>query len=87
MTVMTDKYPEENSWTLTNTCTGQGWASPNFDAVETKFETSICATALAKYTFAMSDSFGDGKFVCFSIEIFMPARKYTHRLPLLPSIF
>ena len=87
VTVMTDKYPEENSWTLTNTCTGQGWASPKFDKIETKFETSLCAPASAKYTFEMRDNFGDGKLLFRSGKMYYPLEKRLTIYFVLPSIF
>ena len=63
--MLTDIYPEETSWTLTNVCT-----TPNtiqldaptgtvYTATETQFVTTYCVPP-SRYVLEMKDTYGDG---------------------------
>jgi len=60
--VLTDKYPEETSWTLTNTCTGdEVWTLERKDYTEKNKEyTETKCFEPSKYTFEIRDFWGDG---------------------------
>ena len=60
--VMTDKYPEDTSWELTNNC--DGTAVPMKKDLFTDGYTLYTDADIlpsAKYTFTLNDSYGDGK--------------------------
>ena len=61
--VVTDSYPEESSWTLVNTCTGQIQEmvklSTLYDTAATSYSNEYCVP-IASYNFTMNDSYGDG---------------------------
>jgi len=62
--VLTDAYPEETSWILTNIC-GDGstvFERPPgyFTAEGTLYADIFCSAVSAQYQFTISDSFGDG---------------------------
>jgi len=61
--VLTDNFPYETSWTLTNTCTGQIQESVGrnilYTTAATKYSNKYCVPP-ARYQFKISDSFGDG---------------------------
>ena len=62
----TDTYPEENSWILTNTCTGQvemtleQMRPIGYDKIKADFSDTFCVPLNMKYTFEMNDTYGDG---------------------------
>ena len=61
----TDTYPEENSWILTNNCTGQvemtleQMRPIGYDKIKAEFSDTFCVPK-GKYTFTMNDTYGDG---------------------------
>ena len=61
--VLTDNYPKETSWTLTNTCTGQTQelvgVNTLYTTKATEYSDKYCVPP-ARYTFQISDSAGDG---------------------------
>ena len=63
--VTTDTYPEENSWTLTNSCTGkvemalEQMRPIGYDKIKADFSDTFCVPK-GKYTFEMNDTYGDG---------------------------
>jgi len=59
ITVSTDDYPQETSWTLTNTCTGEKQVSDGYSSPSKEYKTEECVAA-AQYTFEISDTYGDG---------------------------
>jgi len=66
--VLTDNYPSETSWILTNTC-GDGvtvFERPQgyFTATGTLYADTFCSAVSAQYQFTIFDSFGDG--ICCS---------------------
>jgi len=66
--VLTDKYPEETSWTLTNTCTGdEVWIKERNEYTDkyTQYTETKCFEP-GKYTFEIRDSWGDG--ICCDYE-------------------
>ena len=57
--VKTDDYPEETSWQLVDTCTGNTVASRSyFAAKNTQYSNSYCLPS--RYQFTIKDSYGDG---------------------------
>jgi len=61
--VLTDNWPQETAWTLTNTCTGAQINSPTSLARSTQYLNNYCLPA-AQYTFEITDTYGDG--ICCS---------------------
>jgi len=62
--ILTDNYPGETSWTITNKCDGSTAASGGgYDDRGTMYSTSSCLPA-ANYKFEIVDSYGDG--ICCS---------------------
>jgi hypothetical protein len=66
--ITTDNYPEETSWTLTNTCTStqvgarpQGYYS---GSQNTLFTENYCVDGNSAFQFTINDSYGDG--ICCS---------------------
>jgi len=64
--VLTDEFPSETSWILTNTC-GDGFTVFDrplgyFTAADTLYADTFCSSAVSgsQYQFTISDSFGDG---------------------------
>ena len=61
--VLTDNYPKETSWTLTNLCTDQIQESVGLEALYTAKATEYSGTYCvprARYTFEISDKLSDG---------------------------
>jgi len=61
--VLTDNWPQETAWTLTNTCTGTQINSPTSLVGSTQYLNNYCLPA-AQYTFEITDIYGDG--ICCS---------------------
>jgi len=60
VSIRTDNYPGETSWTLVNTCTSETAASGgDYDVKETLYIVEHCVSPGA-YEFTINDSFGDG---------------------------
>jgi hypothetical protein len=57
--LLTDNWPQETAWTLTNTCTGAQINSPTSLARSTQYLNNYCLPA-AQYTFEITDTYGDG---------------------------
>jgi len=63
--VTTDTYPEENSWILNNTCTGEvemtleQMRPIGYDKIKADFSDTFCIPK-DRYTFTMTDTYGDG---------------------------
>mmetsp|Transcript_18782 Transcript_18782/g.40687 ORF Transcript_18782/g.40687 Transcript_18782/m.40687 type:complete len:291 (+) Transcript_18782:1234-2106(+) len=62
--ILTDQFPDEIFWTLTNNC-GNGYEllSPEYNASETSQKNYYCLPS-AEYTFLIEDTYGDG--ICCS---------------------
>jgi len=60
VTVTTDNYPEETSWTLLDVCNSNQIDSScgNYGAVDTTYTDTVIACA-SDFEFAISDSYGD----------------------------
>ncbi|CAB9525681.1 Subtilisin-like protease 1 (Fragment) [Seminavis robusta] len=59
--ILTDRYPDETSWTLTNTCDGSVVRTGGGSYIESTLYTETeCVTDGQAFQFTMSDSFGDG---------------------------
>ena len=67
VTVLTDNYPQETSWTLTDECSSTELANGNgYDIRANSYSETFCVLP-SKYTFVINDSYGDGKFVlCYN---------------------
>jgi hypothetical protein len=61
ITIVTDSYPDETSWTVKNLCTGMTVASGGqyFDTFSS-YSIQECLASDAEYEFVIEDSFGDG---------------------------
>ena len=59
ISVTTDYFPEEVSWSL-NAGNGESYDSEPFKDRSTTYESNICVDASACYKFTMKDSYGDG---------------------------
>eukprot|EP00547_Thalassionema_nitzschioides_P000836 CAMPEP_0194199160 /NCGR_PEP_ID=MMETSP0156-20130528/279_1 /TAXON_ID=33649 /ORGANISM="Thalassionema nitzschioides, Strain L26-B" /LENGTH=604 /DNA_ID=CAMNT_0038924015 /DNA_START=90 /DNA_END=1904 /DNA_ORIENTATION=+ len=60
LTLLTDDYPEETSWTLTNQCTGQLLVEGgNYQNGGTTYVEEECIPS-GEYEFTISDQYGDG---------------------------
>lgn len=61
ITIETDYYPDETTWTLTDVCTGNLVASegPYYDA-NTKYTTEECLSPESEYWFIIEDEYRDG---------------------------
>jgi len=57
--ILTDKYPEETSWTLTNNCDGSEITPGEYVQKEFSHVQPYCLP-LGEYTFVMEDAYGDG---------------------------
>jgi len=64
LTVLTDNYPGETTWTLVNTCTGLTEASGGPYATSATTYTENACIPSGEYTFTINDSWGDG--ICCS---------------------
>ncbi|KAL7523724.1 hypothetical protein ACHAXR_000305, partial [Thalassiosira sp. AJA248-18] len=63
--ILTDNYPSETSWTLTNTCTGEQVAvSPSYSTQGTSFLHQLGCLPAVEYEFSIADTWGDG--ICCS---------------------
>ena len=63
ITLETDYYPSETTWTLWDTCDLSGEpvaASGPFNDQETLHNTHVCVESEKQYKFRIEDSFGDG---------------------------
>ena len=59
--ILTDEYPDETSWALTNACTSQVVVSgPEYTEQFTHYTNEYCLPADQEYEFTISDSYGDG---------------------------
>ncbi len=59
--VLTDLFPEETSWVLVNSCTGELEAEIIvFEDPDTLYTDDYCLPDGAEYMYTISDSFGDG---------------------------
>jgi len=61
--IVTDNYPGETSWTLTDTCSGQVVGSKvpgDYSQQNTPQPAEVFCVDDAEYTFTISDTFGDG---------------------------
>lgn len=64
VTIVTDNYPTETSWTLTDMCTGTQVASrSSYSGANTQY-TDTYTFCAAQYDFTINDSYGDG--ICCS---------------------
>eukprot|EP00547_Thalassionema_nitzschioides_P016527 CAMPEP_0194241758 /NCGR_PEP_ID=MMETSP0158-20130606/7511_1 /TAXON_ID=33649 /ORGANISM="Thalassionema nitzschioides, Strain L26-B" /LENGTH=628 /DNA_ID=CAMNT_0038976709 /DNA_START=108 /DNA_END=1991 /DNA_ORIENTATION=+ len=60
LTILTDNYPQETSWTLDNLCTSQREAEGgNYQSTATTFVEDECVPS-GEYTFIIRDTYGDG---------------------------
>ena len=61
--LLTDNWPQETAWTIMNDCDGTTIASSNPELIAaTPYLYEYCLSD-AQYTFTITDSFGDGKFL------------------------
>ncbi|KAL7531124.1 hypothetical protein ACHAXR_005221, partial [Thalassiosira sp. AJA248-18] len=64
--VVTDDYPAETNWTLTNACTGDiAEASPTFSDPGRNYRNDYCIPE-GRYIFQINDSWGDGICCAYS---------------------
>lgn len=70
ITVLTDAFPNENSWTLTSS-NGEIRESVDFFNAFTRYEDSFCVASSACHVFTITDSYGDGIFIegDFSLKV------------------
>jgi len=60
LTITTDNYPAETTWTLVNQCTNEQHAEGGpYDSTNTQFVEEECIPN-GEYTFTINDSYGDG---------------------------
>ena len=65
--VLTDYYPTETSWTLTNSCTNSIEASSpagSYTQSGQTYSKTVCVSSDAEYSFTIGDTWGDG--ICCS---------------------
>jgi len=59
--ILTDEYPDETSWALTNACTSQlAVSGPEYTEQFTHYTNEYCLPIDQEYEFTISDSYGDG---------------------------
>ena len=59
MTVLTDNYPGETTWTVTDAGGATVWSGGPYDAAGTSYAETTCLP-YGCYTFTINDSYGDG---------------------------
>lgn len=66
--ILTDNYPAETTWTLTNTCDGSEVASGGpYNDPGTLYSERICVPDAQVYSLVMNDSWGDGIVSCLKV--------------------
>ena len=61
LSLTTDTYPAETSWTIVNECTGLAeLTSPTYEGSTTTYNDEYCLAIGMEYTFTISDSYSDG---------------------------
>ena len=61
LSLTTDTYPAETSWTIVNECTGlTELTSPTYEGSTTTYNDEYCLAIGMEYTFTISDSYSDG---------------------------
>jgi len=64
ITILTDNFGSETSWTFDDTCTGDELLSGSNYGSTTEYQFNDCVEADGSYTFKIQDTFGDG--ICCS---------------------
>ena len=78
--IRTDDYPQETAWEIMNDCDGTAAeTSPTYTSQGTPYTVEYCLPE-AEYTFTVTDSYGDGKFLLFSITLHFVLSKYCSYL-------
>jgi len=67
--IRTDDYPQETAWEIMNDCDGTAAeTSPTYTSQGTPYTVEYCLPE-AEYTFTVTDTYGDGKFLLFNITL------------------
>lgn len=87
VTVVTDRYPQETSWTIRNECTNEiQLQGGQYTQPETAYTTGKICVPKARYIFTINDSYGDG--ICCNYGSGLFAISYNDAsVPINPNLF